>query len=209
MKYKTMITAHAGSEGTPDNTLESIRYMCTLGTECIEIDMRMYEGELLLTHNPVQPGIEYTKAADAFAEIAKYPELSVNVDLKEHGLIPPVMALAERYGIADRIIFTGNPDDEEQKYILENGYTFWYHGNDVPEGALGDPTAYVKGRGFEKLNASYKGVSDAVVSACPQELSLWTVNTEELLEKYLRAGIFNITTRIPLAALRLRKEICG
>jgi len=37
-------------------------------------------------------------------------------------------------------------------------------------------------------------------------LSLWTLNSEEVLRKFMAKDLFNITTRIPTAALRIREE---
>ena len=39
--------------------------------------------------------------------------------------------------------------------------------------------------------------------------SAWTVNDEENLRRFLKMGIANITTRTPVFALKLRKEIQG
>ena len=50
-----MITAHSGCEGTPDNSMESIRKGIELGADCIEIDIRMDpHGEQRLTHNELE-----------------------------------------------------------------------------------------------------------------------------------------------------------
>ena len=46
------ITAHSGCEGTPDNSLESVRAGVDLGADFVEVDVRLDpEGTPRLTHD--------------------------------------------------------------------------------------------------------------------------------------------------------------
>jgi len=63
--------------------------------------------------------------------------------------------------------------------------------------------------GAEVLNASYRNMPDELIAKMRERdvpLSLWTLNSEEVLRKFMAKDLFNITTRIPTAALRIREE---
>ena len=40
-RFRTMITAHAGAEDTPANTMESIRILAACGADAVEVDVRL------------------------------------------------------------------------------------------------------------------------------------------------------------------------
>ena len=63
--------------------------------------------------------------------------------------------------------------------------------------------------GCDILNVYYGFVTDEMYTAHPEKLSLWTVNEESEIRRLLKAGVYNITTRCPSLALRLRDEIQG
>ena len=207
MPCRTMITAHAGSEGLPDNSLESFVQMCSCGADAVELDLRLWKGDLILSHNMPEEGKSYVPLARAFEEAAKYPDLMVNVDLKETGLIERTMELARACGIGGRVLFTGDIAPNEIPMIHKRGYTCWYNGSLIPVERRGEAFDYIESLGFEILNTHYSTMPEEMLPLRCRQLSLWTLNTEEVLAKYLKAGVYTITTRLPLAALRLRSEL--
>lgn len=202
---RTMITAHAGSEGTEANTLESLRVMCATGAECIEIDVRMRDGVLILTHNEPEEGQEYPTLENAMRIVAEHEGILVNVDAKSVGLVAPVDAVMRLCGMQGRFLFTGETGKEDLAYARDNAIPVW-RGMEENKSAA-DALRVLNSEGYDVLNMHYGNADDALLRACPEALSLWTVSDEALLEKYLRAGVRNITTRTPLAALRLREHI--
>jgi glycerophosphoryl diester phosphodiesterase len=107
-----MITAHAGCERTVPNSIESVMKGITLEADAIEIDVRQGEGgrRLYLSHDPrTGEAIDgCLPLSDVFAIVADHPGLRVNCDLKEDGLIAPVIALARQFGLGpSRLILTG------------------------------------------------------------------------------------------------------
>ena len=209
MKHRTMITAHAGSEGLKDNSLESIIAMCSYGADCVEFDVRRNNGTLILSHNPPEEGFTYVTLARAFEEAAKAPGLLINIDLKETGLPESVLSLAESCGLRERCLFTGHIDDGELPVLRRLKCTCWHNGQDIPEDRWNDPFGFIESRGFQILNTHYMTITDDMLREYSRRLSVWTLNTEELLARFLNAGVYNITTRLPLTALRLRDEIQG
>lgn len=206
-QYITMITAHAGAENTVDNTLESICALSECGADALEVDVRMQDGVLLLYHDVPCAGKRYATLEEAFRVVAPHKNLMINVDLKEEGLIRPVRELAQRCGMTGRYLFTGSVCDSEFKYVRRYGLTVWYNGALLTAEEQKNPVQSVMNKGFEVLNTSYKTVDATLLLERAPQLSLWTVNDAKQIEAYLRSGVRNITTRTPVQALKLRKEI--
>ena len=206
-QYPTMITAHAGAENTVDNTLESIYELSECGADALEVDVRMQGGILLLYHDVPCAGKQYATLEEALQVVAPYENLMINVDLKEEGLIRPVSELAERCGMTGRYLFTGSVRNSEFEYVRKYGLKVWYNGALLTAEEQKDPIQNVMNKGFDVLNTSYKTVDATLLSESAKQLSVWTVNQAEEIEVYLRAGVRNITTRTPVQALQLRREI--
>ena len=60
--------------------------------------------------------------------------------------------------------------------------------------------------GFDGLNLHWGDVDEKLLQQA-HRLSIWTVDDEALLRKFIAAGAKGITTRRPVLALRLRDEI--
>ncbi|HIT00912.1 MAG TPA: glycerophosphodiester phosphodiesterase [Candidatus Faecaligallichristensenella faecipullorum] len=207
LKPKTLITAHAGAEGTVPNTLESIRALAECGAEMIEVDVRGQDGQLILTHNEPEPGVRYPTLEDCFREALLHEGLRVNVDLKAPGLVRAAAELAARCGFEGRYLITGSVSDPEIPWALEQGVTVWYNEEQLSDRA--HPFAGLSEKGFSVLNMDYARVTEELLAQSPERLSLWTVSEEQAIARFLRAGVKNITSRTPRLALRLRKEIQG
>ncbi len=230
-----MITAHSGCEGTPDNSMESILKGIELGSDCIEIDIRMDpQGRMWLTHNAADDYSNLVPLETALRTIAENGA-AVNCDIKEENLLYPVLEAAEAAGIPrEKLFFSGSVDVDlllhdpsivkRARICLNTAQIFGYLMKDaaVPEskeeqGALFDAhfeeiTALVKQLGVECINSSYKIMSAERIGACHAKgigLSLWTINEAEDQERFLREDLVNMTTRQVRSALRLRKEIRG
>ncbi len=211
MQTITWITAHAGAENTKANTLESIRELILLGADCIEVDVRIRNGELLLSHDALEDAKSYDSLESVFRLLAPHPSLRVNLDLKEKGQVVAAEKLAERCGMGGRYLFTGaDIDEEEFAYVKSHGLTLWYNSQLLTEEDFAHhPIRLVEEKGFSVLNTFYGNVTDEMLAEIPGQLSIWTVKDEARMRKYLQAGVRNITTRMPLLALKLRKEIQG
>jgi glycerophosphoryl diester phosphodiesterase len=104
------ITAHSGCEGTIDGSMAAILRGIELGAELVEVDVRRAGGsELMLSHDAAADPAGLVSLKAAFAEIKKHPGVGINCDLKEYGLAPDVMALAEACGLMDgQLSFSGS-----------------------------------------------------------------------------------------------------
>lgn len=231
MNQKTMITAHSGCEGTPDNSIASIETGIALGADCVEIDIRMdAQGRLWLTHDLPALFSGLTSVEDAFSLIQK-SGIAVNCDLKEYEALLPTIKLADRYNIGpDRLIFSGSVDTallEKKPEIARRSRIFLNSEElvkDLSNIELPDrvgQTAFLLANaslaaerlhalGAEALNAPYKYTPDQLIGMLRTRnvsLSLWTLNNEAALREFITKDLLNIITRIPSAALRIRGEM--
>lgn len=204
MKYKTLITAHSGAENTVDNTIESIRVMSDCGADIIEIDVRVHNGVLVMSHD--EPEGECDTLEAAFEIVREHPGLRMNIDLKQTGIVEAVADLAAKCGVEDRLLFTGGVNEADVAVARARGLTIWYNNDIFPEGA--DWIEGIEKLGFDTLNLYYGDVNDALRGHAGK-LSVWTVDGESLLRRFLEAGVKSITTRIPGLAMKLRDEIQG
>ena len=207
---KTVITAHSGCEGKPDNSIEHIEAAIASGAEMIEVDVRQAaDGSLYLSHDvPADIGM-CPLLKEVFERVAQAENMEMNLDVKTEGLIVPVMALAREYGLEKRIVFTGacNADRALANALGAEMWRSAWPGDSIPEGIEA-----IKADGSPYLNVYFGLITeeyDRALREAGRGFSAWTVNDETNLRRFLEMGISNITTRMPVLALKLRKEIQG
>ena len=219
----TTITAHSACEGTEPNSREHILAAIASGAEFVEIDVRCHNGLLYLSHDlPEEP----TKCVsfDTFLKlVAPHPSLFVNCDVKTEGLLEQVIESAARYGMAHRILFTGQCNSDGEKISSLGGYlwhSLWRLKNaDTEEGikALNENQIREAVRYCLDTNCPYINLDKRIVNednidfvqANGLNYSVWTVDDEDQMRMLLKKRVANITTRKPSLALRLRDEIQG
>jgi glycerophosphoryl diester phosphodiesterase len=111
MRETINITAHAGCEGTIDDSLESVETGIRSGADIIEVDARLNRQGILVFSHDEDPEGEYQGKPlleEALDLIARSPGTGVNCDVKEPEIIPIALDLAARKGLGrGRFIFTG------------------------------------------------------------------------------------------------------
>lgn len=226
---RILITAHSGCEGTPDNSMESIRRGVELGADCVEIDIRMdVQGRMWLTHDEPENGADLVPLEAALRMIAG-SGVSVNCDLKQEKLLYPVLEAAEDAGIPrERLVFSGSVSIESlladasvvkrARIFLNMQQIFQYLGEapaDAGEEGLcfdrriDDIAALVKRLGVECINPSFRMMPHERIASARARgigLSLWTVNGEEDQARLMSEELVNMTTRCVISALRIRGE---
>lgn len=208
-KGKTVITAHSGCEKTEPNSREHILAAIESGAEMIEVDVRMADGELILSHDVPEDKNACVKLSECFALVAPEENLHMNIDVKTEGLLEPVMALAKEFSLVGRIIFTGACNDD-RALALSLGADMWrsmWPGQEISDGIAANAKD-----GSPFLNVAYcmiNGENNKALCESGSGFSAWTVDKEYFLRLFLRMGISNITTRNPVLAMKLRREIQG
>lgn len=216
-KAYPIITAHSGCEGTPDNSLEHIRTAISSGAECLEIDVHEHNGTLYLTHDAKGNYEGCPTLAQCYELVAADDKILLQCDCKAFGLAESCMKLAEKYGIAHRVLTAGSVGMDEIP-ALDQGETDWWLGmwrSDHEAQELDENC--VKLRSMEDryrvINVDKCMVNDYMLQKIREYgyiLSVWTVNNEADLRKFMAIPeIRNITTRIPALALQIRRELYG
>lgn len=210
-RIHTMITAHAGAENTPANTLESLRALAVCGADALEMDVRAGEDGPVLSHNPLEVGVAYTRLEDALSLVRELNDsIMVNIDLKEEALTQQVWAVAERCGMAGRLLFTGSVCPVDERFLRDRPAEIWYNEFLLQPDERQQPLEAVLRRGHPAINIHYPRVDPgSLTPETARHYSCWTLDNEEALAAFLRAGVLNITTRMPIRALEMRKEIQG
>lgn len=207
-----LLTAHSGANGTAPNTKQFFEAMKHVNADVIEVDIRRLRGEYYLTHDktlfPKWKGL--LPLSYAFDYIKNYDFL-INCDLKDEGYMSYVMDLAEKMGVQDRIILTGSSCDAKDLKDVRFGDI--YVNPDYLPKLLPANVKKIKevlksmGPHAKGINISYKKMPDDFFYACAEEnvpISLFTVDDEELLKKYVGfPAIVNITTRLADKALAI------
>ena len=198
-------TAHTGCMGTRDNSVESIEAAVAVGADIVEFDLNFTSsGEPVLAHD-IPKGGEVT-LDEAFRLVSQYDEIKVNVDIKSTVALYKVLPLAEKYGVADRIFFTGVNDEFLDAVRAEGKGVPYYLNVDVkPESKhsaeyLESVVDKVKQSGAMGINFNKDNASSELVEAfhCNGLLvSIWTVDTEYDMHRILSYAPDNITTRKP------------
>lgn len=199
------LTAHTGCEGTKDNSLDAITLGFGCGADIVEIDLNFNkEGVAVLSHNEPK-GAEPT-LDEAFALVAGYKGLRVNVDVKNTLDLKQVTELAEKHGILDRIFFTGIMAEFVDAVKEQTPGMLYYYNKSIDKSKNKDASYIaslieeVRSAGAAGLNIHHKSCTKEMVDAFHKaglELSIWTVNKKADMASALKLGCDNITTRKP------------
>ncbi len=198
------ITAHTGCEGTADNSLESIKVGCEIA-DIIEVDLSFTKkNEPVLAHDFIKSNA--VTIDEAFAVFSKYENAKMNIDCKTAFNLRAVYESAVKYGVQDRIFYTGvgkdkleavNRDTPEVPYYLNETVTRLKLLNKKYIDLVVEET---KKSGAIGINTSFRACNKALVDAFHKEgllVSLYTCNREKDMLKAIKLGADNITTRNP------------
>lgn len=199
------VTAHTGCEKTGDNSLESISAAIKAGADIAEFDLRFDEsGKAILSHDE---GEENPVTLDeAFSLVAVDGKLTVNVDVKTTDNLKEVYVLSEKYGISERIFYTGIEEEKVETVKTETPELSYYL-NYAPDISKKNDDEYIKSlidlvkeKGAVGLNVNYLKCSKKLVQKFRNEglkVSVWTANDALSMAFCLNMTPDNITTRYP------------
>lgn len=211
--HMTLITAHSGCEATLPNSREHVIAALASGAEYIEVDVR-YDGEqLYLAHDLPEDPSKCFKFDSMLSLASEYPSVFLNCDVKTEGLEELVMEAARRYGVAHRILFTGECNKRFCDIVKLGGdiwHSLWRCEDN--ERSIKEAVAHCLDVGCKYINLDRRMLSDEMVEYVHSKglkISVWTVDDEAEIKRFLSLGVDNITTRKPSLALALRDDIQG
>ncbi|MBQ8210282.1 MAG: glycerophosphodiester phosphodiesterase [Clostridia bacterium] len=198
------VTAHTGCEGSPDNSIESVVRSFESGADIFEADVQFdANGAPVLAHDaPVggEPTLE-----EIFQKLAGYKNMRCNLDIKRTDNLKIIPVLAEKYGVADRIFYTGI-DIDFIEAVKETPQIPYYLNADIaePENQSEEYLLSLVKRvidcGAIGINCNHKNVTKKFVDIFRENdlfVSVWTCNEEADMIRILNTAPDNITTRKP------------
>ena len=198
------VTAHTGCEGEKDNSLESITAGVKAGADIVEIDLHFLpDGTPVLSHDTPK---EARPTLESAFELLSTLNVKMNVDVKTTANLPSVVSLAKKYGVTEKIFFTGieekdvaavKRDAPEIPYFLNVNVN---KGKRYNKEYIAFLIEKVKDNGAIGINTKFKNSSRILVKEFKENgllVSLWTANTEKDMKKSLLLSPDNITTRHP------------
>ncbi len=200
---KVTYTAHTGCMGTKENSIQSIEAGYENGASIVEFDLNFDKnGEPVLSHD--KPKGDEVTLDEAFRKVSTYENLRVNVDVKSDIYLEKVKPIAEKYGIENRIFFTGIHDGFVKK-ASETGVEYYLNvgidkKRNQTEEYLLSLVKKVKEAGAIGINFQYRKATKKLVKIFHENgllVSIWTVDKKLPMYRILSMSPDNITTRKP------------
>lgn len=198
-------TAHTGCVNTNQNSLESFDQAVKYGAKTVEFDLNFNsKNEPVLSHDAPKGG-EVT-LDEAFERISRYPDITVNVDVKSTAALEKLLPTAQKHGLEKRIFFTGIHDGFVDAAAKNGGGVPYFLNVNVKPGYLQSKkyilslVEKVKSSGATGINFNKKGASKKLVEIFHRNgllVSVWTVDKKAKMRKILALAPDNITTRRP------------
>ena len=198
-------TAHTGCVDSKDNSLESIEKGAENGAKIVEFDLNFTADKTpILSHDDPKGG-EVT-LEQAFEKLSEYETLGANVDVKNTANLAGVQALAEQYGLLDRIFYTGIALSDVEA-VRRNSPKIRYFLNVNIEKSKNRDADYIASLvrtvsdcGAIGINFSKKYATEEFVRAFHDAgllVSVWTADSDYDIYRVLSLSPDNITTRRP------------
>lgn len=210
-------TAHTGCVDTADNSLESIEKGAENGAEIVEFDLNFGSDNVpVLSHD--EPKGEEVTLEEAFKKLSEYETLRANVDVKNTANLGEVQALAEKYGILDRIFYTGIELEDVETVKRDSPKVTYYLNVSVDEKKNKDSdyiatlVKTVSDCGAMGVNFNKDCATKEIVTAFHENgllVSIWTADKDYDIYRVLSFAPDNITTRNPHRMKEILRERNG
>jgi hypothetical protein len=199
------VTAHAGCNGTEDNTLESLNEAIESGADIVEVDVLDGNGTILLAHD-FEEGREYPTFEEALLFIRSHSDtVKVNVDLKRNHIAYEVDEIIRSAGMADRCFLTGVNIDDAPLVASSVSVPYYINVRPTPVQRFSEEywlqtAAQVNMLGGTGVNLPFTLISKKGVEICRSQsllVSLFTPSSQAEIDFSLLLLPDNITTRRP------------
>lgn len=199
------ITAHTGCMGTVANSIDSIKKGVEAGAHIIEFDLNFNEkGIPVLSHD--KPKGDEPTLEEAFECLSKFEGVKANVDVKAVDHLEKVYPLAKKYGVENRIFYTGIKAEFVDTVRSRSPQIAYFYNVDTLRSKrhnkeyIDTLIKQVQEVGAIGINFNKKGASAELVRAFHESnllVSIWTVNGKLKMRKILSLAPDNITTKKP------------
>lgn len=208
--FKLTLTAHSGSMGLPDNSIEAMAAGVAAGADIVEFDLRFdRDGAPVLSHDA--PFGEPEPLSAAFAFLAAHPGVRANVDVKDVSGLGRIAPLAREYGVLDRIFYTGVSAADAPTVRVKSPEIPYYLNTDVQNekdadlrapladlyAALAAKTKALGAVGINIHHTLLTPLLQDVFRRAGLPISVWTVNEPTDIARVTALTPENITSRRP------------
>lgn len=204
----TKVTAHAGCEGTQAGSKENIMTALRLGADVIEMDLRALNGEVYLSHYPLETGhLDAYLTFRQALELLQGSDVEINCDLKEAGVLKMALEILQGKGMQERAFFTGEVGGEPKaEEAACRCFRNVEHYGFVEEGKqLSAPEVHQLIRLYQSaekehiagFNVEYGMLTREAIHLFAKEnipISCWLVDDEQAICQLLQENISYITT---------------
>lgn len=200
------ITCHAGSFGTKDNSLESIKTAVDWGADIVEFDVSFRpDGTAVIIHDSAPSMTQGVPLGDALKIVAEVKKCRINLDIKSTANLPEVDRLVEMHGLSDRVFYTGVFEDWIDAVKKSSAIPYYLNHKITAEEADNTKAALrliekTKNLGAIGINSHFENATKRFSDIAHENgllVSLWTVNRAKDMVKVIEAAPDNITTRNP------------
>lgn len=204
---KILVTAHTGCMDTKMNSIESALKGVSEGADIVEVDVRFTESKVpVLSHDAVKDGnSESIVKLRSIIEIMKdYPNIMVNLDIKEAQGIGSLREMLYEDGIHHRVFFTGIEPNSVDK-VREECPGISYLINFAPDPLKIRDGEYLKtlvemvnNYGAIGINLNYSFATEELVKAfheADKKVYVWTVDKEQDIKNMMQLEVDSITSR--------------
>lgn len=90
------IIGHRGAKGlAPENTVKSVKRALLCKVDMIEVDLRVLNNTIVMSHDPILESKEYDELEDALIEIDG--DIPLNLEIKEIAVVPLLPSVLKKY----------------------------------------------------------------------------------------------------------------
>jgi glycerophosphoryl diester phosphodiesterase len=216
----TAILAHRGAWGEAgENTLDAFESAIRIGADMIEFDVRRTgDGRLVVHHDPDRDGIPLnavratalsdpnvqTPRLEAVLELAR-GRIGIDVELKERGCVPEVIALLHKYGHDDAVLTSFHDDVVREAKELEPGLTTGLLVGRYRSATELFPAGRLRKARADILVVHHLLLSTGVLARTELPCLVWTVNSTARVDRLLmNPRVAGVITDRPQVALDQR-----
>ncbi len=200
------VTCHAGSFSTKANSLDSVQTSVDWGADIVEFDVSFRpDGTAVIIHNSSPTMNQGVLLEEALKIVAGVNECRINLDIKSSANLPEVDRLVNKYGLFERVFYTGVFEDWVDTVRKTSAIPYYLNHKITAEEATDEKLALeliekTKNLGAIGINSHYKNATKDFSDIAHKNgllVSLWTVNKISDMVRVIEAVPDNITTKKP------------
>lgn len=208
-----LVTAHGAKRffNREKDTREFFATINKYAVDVIETDVRKKGDFMYISHLPRFFPKKHCLTFKYVLEYAKEYGYFVNCDVKQGGLVKEITELAAELNMEDKILFTGEVQENE---IKETSADIWLNKKFFGLELFPENVAKIKERienlaapNVKGVNLKYTLLTEEFIEKCAEEgidMSIFVVDDEEAQKTLLKySNVKNITSNIPFVTLNL------